>query len=370
MSREYWDFFMTIHEKWMNRALILAEKGRGYTSPNPVVGAVLIKNDTVISEGCHKKFGAPHAELIAIGKAGNNAKGATLYVNLEPCCFHGKTPPCVDAIIRSGIKEVIIGIIDPNPQVNGNGIRILEDAGIVVKVGILEKEAKTINRGFFKYIKKNRPWITLKLAITADGFIADVTGKSKWITSEPARQFVKEQRSFHDAVMVGMGTVFKDNPSLLPESTNGLIPYRIILDEVLNIPFRFKLVSDDFKKRTVILTSQKGKKEKVKQLKSAGINVLNVASDDFGWIKLPDALRSLAKFGITSVYCEGGGQVAGSLITQKVVDELQLFISPKILGEGISSFGGFMRSLDEAINLNWGEPIKLGQDIFLKGTIV
>ncbi len=361
---------MTLNEKWMNRALVLAENGRGYTSPNPVVGAVLVKNDAVIAEGYHKEFGAPHAESIAIGKAGNNAKGATLYVNLEPCSFHGKTPPCVDAIVRSGIKEVIIGMIDPNPQVNGNGIKILEDAGIFVKVGILEKEAKTINRGFIKYIKENRPWITLKLAITADGFIADVTGKSKYITSEPARQFVKRQRSLHDAIMIGMGTVFKDDPSLLPESIDGFIPYRVILDEVLNIPYRFKLVSDDFRKRTVILTSQKGKKEKVKQLENAGINILNVSSDDFGWIKFPDSFRSLAEFGITSVYCEGGGQVAGSLITQRLVDELQLFISPKILGEGISSFGGFMRSLDEAISLNWGEPIKLGQDILLKGTII
>ncbi len=360
---------MNIHEKWMKHALELAQKGRGFTSPNPMVGAVLVKNNQLIGEGYHPKFGDFHAEIEAIKNAGSEVKGSTLYVNLEPCSFHGKTPPCAREIIEAGIKDVHIAMIDPNPRVNGNGVRILEEANVKVCVGALESRARQLNRGFISVVEENRPWLTLKLAETADGYIADVSGKSKWITSAEARKFVKEQRKIHDAIMVGMGTVFKDDPGLLPGETDGFIPYRVILDDVLNIPYRFKLVSDDFKKRTVIITSQKSKEKKVEQLQKTGINVLQVNNDTLGWIRLSDAMKHLAEFGITSIYCEGGGQVAGSLIQSRLVDELQLFIAPRILGKGISSFSGFMKSLDSAIQLEWAEPRKIGTDILLRGKL-
>jgi len=369
-SRENRDFFMVMHEIWMKRALELAENGRGWTSPNPVVGAVLVKDGQIVGEGYHHVFGAPHAEIEAIHNAGENVAGSTLYVSLEPCCYFGKTPPCVDTIIRSGVHEVVVATIDPNPKVNGEGIRALRNAGISVTVGVLEGQAKESNRGFFSMIQKNRPWVTLKLGLTADGFIADVTGKSRWITSEPSRVYVKEQRLKSDAIMVGMGTVFKDDPSLLPENRTGFIPYRVILDDVLNMPFRMKLVSDEYKQRTVLVVSTGEKEEKIKQMKALGVHVIRTERNELGWIDLKAALEALAGFGITSIFCEGGGQVAGSLVSERLIDELQVFIAPKILGTGIMAFSGLMKSLDEAIQLKWNEPVRIGEDIFIKGTLV
>lgn len=360
---------MDRHQKFMQQALDLAEKGRGFTSPNPAVGAVIVKDNRIIGSGFHQHFGAPHAEVLAIEEAGTGTNGAAMYVNLEPCNHYGKTPPCVDKIIAAGIAKVYIGMIDPNPLVNGSGIRRLKEAGIEINLGILEKEARQLNRGFVHQFLKQRPWITLKMALTADGFIADVSGKSQWITNTEARQYVGEQRALHDAVMVGMGTVFKDDPTLLPARRDGYIPFRVILDELLIIPPRLKLVSDEYQRRTVILTAQKDKDRKIEQLRRSGVTILPVDSDSFGWIKLSAALRSLLDLGITSIYCEGGGQLAGSLIQEKLVDELQLLIAPKILGEGIKAFGGLMKSLDEAIQLEWQEPQKLGVDILLKGVL-
>jgi diaminohydroxyphosphoribosylaminopyrimidine deaminase/5-amino-6-(5-phosphoribosylamino)uracil reductase len=236
-------------------------------------------------------------------------------------------------------------------------------------VGILENEARDLNRGFVHLVEKQRPWITLKMGQTADGYIADVSGKSRWITSTEARKYVREQRLRHDAIMVGMGTVYKDDPGLLPDERDGFIPYRVILDDSLNIPRQMKLITDNFKNRTIILTSQLEKAKRVARLEKLGINVLPVESDSFGWVLLSDALARLGEFGITSIYCEGGSQLAGSLIQEGLVDELQLFIAPKILGEGISTFSGFMKSLDNAIHLEWTEPRKLGQDILLRGKL-
>lgn len=364
------DFFMSFHEEIMKRALILAEKGRGYTSPNPVVGAIVVKNGKIVGEGYHRKFGEPHAEIVAINNAEENAKDAVLYVNLEPCCVYGKTPPCTESIINAGIKEVYIGIIDPNPEISGLGIEKLKEVGIKVVLGILERESEKINRGFIHYTKKKRPWITLKLAVTADGFIADSSGKSKWITSKDSREFVKRERAFYDAVMVGKGTAIKDDPSLVARNENGYIPYRIVLDDSLGIPLRLKLVSDEYKGRTIIVTSEEDKEERKNSFSKSHIRVIETRKDEFGWIDLPDALRKTAEAGITSIYCEGGGQIAGSLVTQNLVNELQLLIAPKIIGKGIYSFSGFMKSLDTAVQLKWSENHKIGEDILLIGEFV
>ncbi|MCD6205628.1 MAG: bifunctional diaminohydroxyphosphoribosylaminopyrimidine deaminase/5-amino-6-(5-phosphoribosylamino)uracil reductase RibD [Candidatus Marinimicrobia bacterium] len=360
---------MDKHEKWMQQVLELAEKGRGNTSPNPMVGAVIVKDGKIIGKSYHRKFGAAHAERGAIGQAGESARGATLYVNLEPCSHEGKTPPCVDQIIKAGISEVYIGMIDPNPRVNGRGVQKLREAGINVHIGLLEKEARQLNRGFIQYMSKNRPWITLKMAQTADGYIADVSGKSQWITSSEAREYVMHQRKIHDGIMVGMGTVFKDDPGLLPANLDGFVPYRIVLDDSLRIPYRLKLVSDEFRHRTVVVTASNKKDQKIKQLTGLGIRIVHTVGDSFGWIDLTAAMKQLSEVGITSIYCEGGSQLAGSLIQLGMVDEIQLFIAPKVLGEGISTFSGFMKSLDSAIPLHWKEIKQLGPDILLRGEL-
>ncbi|MBO8130669.1 MAG: bifunctional diaminohydroxyphosphoribosylaminopyrimidine deaminase/5-amino-6-(5-phosphoribosylamino)uracil reductase RibD [Candidatus Marinimicrobia bacterium] len=358
---------MNEHEILMKKALKLAEKGRGYTSPNPVVGAVIVKKGKIISEGYHDTFGKPHAEVIALQKAGEEAFGATLYVNLEPCCFSGKTPPCTQAIINAGIKKVVVGTIDPNPRVNGKGIKILKENGIEVVVGVLEKESKEINKGFFKYITKKLPYITLKFAMTLDGFIADVSGNSKWISSDKSRILVKTKRKSYDAIMVGIGTVLKDNPELLPAEKDGFIPYRVIIDDLLNIPITARLLNDNFRKRTIIVTKNVAKNKKINELKGRGVKIVISKENDFGWIDLNDALKKLADFGITSIYCEGGSQLAGSLINENLVDEIEIFIAPKIIGKGINFVSGFCKSIDEYIKLKFTNVEKIEEDLHIIG---
>ncbi|MBN2281682.1 MAG: bifunctional diaminohydroxyphosphoribosylaminopyrimidine deaminase/5-amino-6-(5-phosphoribosylamino)uracil reductase RibD [Candidatus Marinimicrobia bacterium] len=356
-------------EKFMARAIELAQEGRGFTSPNPVVGAVVVKDDKVISEAYHEKFGELHAEALALKKAGPAARDATLYVTLEPCSHQGKTPPCTEAIIQAGIQKVFIGTRDPNPLVNGKGVTQLLEAGLDVFTGLLETECLELNRGFFKHIRSKRPWVTLKLALSTDGYIADSQGKSQWITGQEAREFVHQQRKQYDAIMVGVGTAMKDDPSLLPKDTSGYIPNRIIIDEALTIPYRLKVVNDDYRNKTIVVASSHEKEKKREELQKRKLKVVQTEADDFGWVNLDKALEQLAKEGITSIYCEGGGQLAGSLVQAGLVDELQIFIAPKILGEGIFGFSGFMKTLDKAIQLEWDEPRKLGPDILLIGRL-
>lgn len=357
-------------ETLMQHALDLAEKGRGFTSPNPMVGAVVVKDGTIVGEGYHAKFGQAHAEVVALQQAGEQACGADLFVNLEPCCFYGKTPPCVEAIIAAGIKRVYIGMVDPNPKVNGKGIAALQAAGIEVHVGIKEKAARHINRGFITLMTKNRPFLTLKLAVTADGFLADASGRSRYLTGELARSFVKQERQKHDAVAVGLGTVFKDDPGLLPADLEGFIPRRIVFDEQFNIPERMQLVTDQFRHRTLILTGEKGKEPKRHHFKGLGVEVLEVDLDEFGWIAIEATLQKLGQLGLTSIYCEGGSQLAGSFVKARLVDELQLFYAPKILGMGLRAFSGLMQSFDTAIQLQWKEFQQLGPDLLVKGEMV
>ncbi len=356
-------------EKLMQQALELAEKGRGFTSPNPVVGSIIVKDGEIISQAYHEKYGKLHAEALAIRKAGDNTKDATIYVTLEPCSHHGKTPPCTDAIIKAGIKKVVIGCLDPNPKVNGTGVKKLQEAGIEVIIGILEKECQQINRGFFKQIQTKRPWITLKLALTTDGYLADSQGKSKWITSSEARNYVHEQRKVHDAILVGLGTAFQDDPSLLPVDQSGYIPYRIVIDESLSLPYNSQIVNDKYRNRTIVVTCVKGRENKKEELRKRKITVIETSDDDFGWVNLEKAFEQLADFGINSIYCEGGGYIAGSLVKAGLVDELQIFIAPKIIGEGTFGFAGMMKTIDDAIELEWFDMQKLGPDILLKGKL-
>jgi len=360
---------MTTDQELIKRTFELAEKGRGSTSPYPIVGTVIVKNGEIIAKGWHEKFGCDHAERMALREAGKDAEEATLYVNLEPCDFEGKTPPCTDAIIEAGISKVVVSMVDPNPRVSGKGIEILRNAGIEVVSGILQEEAEELNRGFIKYMKENRPWITLKMALTTDGYIGDATGNSRWITSDGALKYVRNERSKHDGVLVGLGTVLKDDPSLLPNDRDGYIPYRIVFDENLMIPYKAKLVNGEYTDRTIIVTGEEGKQKRWNEFQKRHVTILKAEKEKMGWLDLDDAFRELADNGITSVYCEGGGRLAGSLVDSGLIDELQVFIAPKILGEGIKSFDGMKRTLDEAIRLEWDHVEKFGPDILLKGRL-
>ena len=356
-------------DKLMRRAIQLAKKGRGKVSPNPMVGCVVEKDGEIIGEGYHEKFGKAHAEVVALEKAGAEAENATLYVNLEPCNCHSKTGACTDEIIEAGINKVVTAMEDPNPEINGQGIEQLRNAGIEVDVGILEEEAKKLNRGFIKVMKEGRPWLTLKLALTTDGYIGDSTGKSKWITSNDSLKYVRDSRARHDSVMVGRGTVMKDNPSLLPNNKEKFIPYRILIDESLTIPYKVNLVNDDYTDRTIILTADDEKEKRWNEFEKRHINIVQTNRLDIGWIDLYAGLEDIAEEGVTSIYCEGGGRLAGSLIERGLVDELQIFIAPKIIGEGIKSFSGIKKPLDDAIQLQWNEVKEFGQDIMLKGKL-
>ena len=323
-------------ESYIQLALEIAKKGIGEVSPNPLVGCILVKDDRIIGAGYHEKFGENHAEVNAIENAKESLDGSTLFINLEPCSHFGKTPPCVDKIIDVKIKKVVIGTLDMNPLVSGNGVKKLKSAGIDVKVGILEKECIDLNKFFFKYITENIPYISLKAAQTLDGKIADIKGGSRWISSMQSRRFVHQLRANYDAVLVGAGTVNQDNPSLTVRLTDGRNPRRIILDSglVLNIDRRLFTRNNDHK--TILVTSRNiEKKQKVKKLESLGVKVLYARQDKNGNLNLKSVLKELAENQIASILVEGGSRVFSSFIKSGLYDDMYLFISPKIIGNGI-----------------------------------
>ncbi|GBE40448.1 riboflavin biosynthesis protein RibD [bacterium BMS3Bbin09] len=353
----------------MQRALELANKAKGRTSPNPMVGAVIVKGYRIISEGYHKKAGTPHAEIVALKKAGNKAKDATMFVTLEPCCHTDKrTPPCTKAIIASGIKKVIIATNDPNPKVSGKGIKELRKAGIETEVGILRSEAKHLNESYNKFIIKKKPFVVLKIAQSLDGKIATAKGESKWITGKTARKHVHQLRNDLDAVLVGIGTVMKDDPSLDCRLRGGRDPYRIIVDSGLRIPLKSKVLgySDN---KTIIATTNKASKRKISQINTLGAKVLVIKSKS-GMVNLKALMKELGKLDITGVMIEGGSSIASSAISSEIVDRVMFFVAPKIIGgtDSISSIGGKSPSLlGNAIKLKNLRAITIGDDILIEG---
>jgi len=322
------------------RCLELAVKGRGYVSPNPMVGCVIVKNSKVISDGCHKQFGSSHAEVNAINSAiakGINLKGSTLYVNLEPCSHYGKTPPCTDEIIKNKISEVVIGTKDPNPLVSGRGIKKLKKNGIKVTVGVLETECRETNKFFFKYVKTGLPYITLKAAQTLDGKIADLNGKSKWISSIESQKFVHDLRSLYDAVLVGNNTVELDNPELTVRHLKGRNPYRIIINKNIALNLNNKLFSDKFTDKTIIIASKEPDEFLSGIFEQRKIKVVKAKAKN-GIIDLKDAMKKIARLGITSILVEGGAFTFTEFLKQTLADEMLIFTSPKIMGKGISTF--------------------------------
>lgn len=336
-------FFSMNDHYFMKMALALAEKGRGFTSPNPMVGAVVVQDGKVVGKGWHQRVGEAHAEVNAIDDAGVHSKGATIYVTLEPCNHTGRTPPCTKKIIESGIRRVVVAMKDPNPGVIGGGMDMLQKAGIEVTPGVCEKQAEKLNEVFIKYIRTGQPYVILKIASTLDGRIATRTGDSKWVTSEAARNMVHEIRNETDAVMVGINTVKVDNPSLtarLPGRT-GRDPRRIVLDTRLSIPLDARLIHIQSDSDTMVVCGKSAPPKKKQALKEKGVTILEAGEKD-GGIDLSALMPVLGKMGITSLLIEGGSRVAQSALQARIVDKVLFFYAPKILGgdDGFPIFRG------------------------------
>ena len=323
-----------IHIAFMRRALVLAKQAKGRTSPNPLVGAVIVKAGKVVGEGYHRKAGGPHAEIDALQEAADAAKGGTLYVNLEPCCHWGRTPPCTDALIQAGIAQVYVAEVDANPKVAGKGIRQLADAGISVNVGICAEEAAQLNEVHRKYVQTGRPFVILKTAMSLDGKIATVTGESQWITSEASRQKVHEIRDEVDAILVGIGTVFCDNPTLttrLAHQRGGKDATRIVLDSRARTPTNANVFNVESSAGIIIAVTPQAPAENIAVLKKAGADVLVVPAKH-GRICFSALMEMLGAREITSVLIEGGGEVNAAAIASGVVDKVLCFIAPKLIG--------------------------------------
>jgi len=360
-----------MHLFFMRHAMNLAARARGMTSPNPLVGALVVKGGRVIAAGFHQKAGEPHAEVIALDKAGKEAKGSVLYVTLEPCTHFGKTPPCVDRIIASGIKEVVVGMVDPNPLNNGKGLNILRSRGIKVTSGVLEEELKKINAPFIKYITRGLPYVTVKTAQSLDGKIACAGGDSKWISSDRSRALAHRLRARYDAVMVGVNTVLRDNPKLDAWFSKKQ-PAKVIIDSRLSVHPEAHIFSSGGGQAIIVtLSSAPGQETSNRAALSAKAMILQV-KEKSGQINLKDALKRLARMGIINILVEGGGTLNGSLFDEGLVDKVMFFISPKIIGgkEAASPvMGKGISHMDKVIKLKEVSLKRIGEDFLVEGYI-
>lgn len=352
-------------EFYIKRAIELARKGIGHVSPNPLVGAVIVKDGTIVGKGYHQRYGEAHAEVNAIRDAGESARGATLYVNLEPCCHQGKTPPCTEAIIHAGIRRVVVGMVDPNPLVNNLGISCLRDHGIDVTAGIAAGECEELNKVFIKYMKTGLPYITIKIAQTIDGRIATQSGHSKWITSPEARTVVHRLRSENDGIVIGVRTGRLDNPSLTVRRIAGENPFRIVLDSQLSIPEDSKLLNDKFTELTIIATAS-GDVHKKERIRRYGARLWELPSSRDGYLSLTALLEKAASEKLSSLLVEGGSEVFTSFLREKLADYIAFMIAPKISGSGINAIGDLnIFKIDHSITLNKIKLERAGEDIVL-----
>lgn len=356
--------------RYMKLALELAARARGRTSPNPMVGAVVVKEGKIIGQGYHLKAGTPHAEIHALNEAGKAAAGSTLYVTLEPCCHYGRTGPCTGAIINAGVSRVVTAMGDPNPLVAGEGIRLLRSAGIEVTAGVLEEEARVLNEVFVKYITTGRPYVIAKAAVSLDGKIATRSGKSKWITGAEARAYGRQLRDWYDAIMVGIGTVLADDPALttrLPDG-GGRDPVRIILDSRSGIPLNARVLTQESEAPTIIAVTAQAPPEKLEGLRKNGVEALIV--NEGPQVDLAELMRLLGERGITSVLLEGGAMVHGSAFSAQIVDKVAWFIAPKIIGgrDAPGPVGGMgADSPADAAVLERVKISHLGADLLVEG---
>lgn len=351
------------HADYMELALRLAEAGIGQTSPNPVVGCVIVNNGEIVGIGAHLKAGEPHAEVHAVRMAGDRAEGATVYVTLEPCSHYGRTPPCADLLVEKRVARVFIATSDPNPKVSGQGIEKLRSANIQVEIGLLKERADALNEKFFHYVSTGTPFITLKSAVSLDGKTATETGESQWITGESARRDVHRYRAEHDAILVGVNTVIADNPSLTTRlSGGGKNPIRIVLDHNLRIPRDAKVLTDG-EAETWIITTSAAAAEKGKNYESDSVKLLTLPSEQ---IEIQPLLAKLGSEEITSLFVEGGATVNGSFLRARAVQQVITYIAPKLLGGGAAptSFEGEgIGKLTDAVGLSFVSVEKIGGDI-------
>jgi len=356
----------------MQKAIALARKGSFKVSPNPQVGCLLVKKGEIISRGYHRHFGGAHAEINSLRKAGVKAKGSTMYVNLEPCCHYGKTPPCTEAIIKAGVKEVFVGMVDPNPLVNGKGLRELKAGGVKVKLGLLEEECRKLNEYYIKYITQRLPFVVLKSAMSLDGKIATPSGDSKWITSRVSRKYVRTLRSQMDAILVGINTVLRDNPRLM-SSHSGKKPVRVVVDSHLRIPLNARVLNS--RAPTIVASRREADEKRIRSLEARGVEVIRTPkwkTHPHRGLDLKYLMKKLAAKGITSVLIEGGGKISASALEMGLVDKVLFFIAPKIVGgersitpvegEGVDRIG-------KAIKLKDIRVRRFGEDFLFEGYV-
>ena len=369
------DFFMQKKEEYMRRALELARKGEGHTSPNPMVGCVVVKDGRIISEGYHEKYGEFHAERNALTRCTEDTAGADLYVTLEPCCHQGKTPPCTDIIIEKKIARVFVGSMDSNPLVAGKGVQILRDHGIYVETGILDAECRKLNEVFYHYIATKTPFVVMKYAMTLDGKIACATGDSKWVTGEIARTQVHRMRGRYRGIMVGIGTVLADDPMLNCRVEGGVDPVRIICDSNLHIPTESQIVKTASDIETIVACSQEAleserKQEKIRRLKEAGIQV--IGTEGAHGVNLVELMKMLGGQNIDSILLEGGGTLNASALEDGIVNKVYAYIAGKLIGgmDARSPVEGMgIDRMADAITLQNMEIEKLGDDFCIVGYV-
>ena len=347
--------------KFIRECFKHAEKGKGNVSPNPLVGAVLVKNGKIIGKGYHKKYGEAHAEVNAIKNSKVNVAGSTLYCNLEPCCHKNKqTPPCVPLIIKKKVKRVVISNLDPNKDVNGKGVRQLRAAGIEVTTGVLENEGRVLNKFYFKYAKEKLPFITLKIAQSSNGKISLSKKEQIWLTGKKSVEYVHKLRSEYDAVLVGAGTIKTDNALLTVRKVKGRNPIRIIIDGKLSIPLNSKVIDCSDPQKTIIITSNTLSERKIKQLSAKGIKLFKFKTSSKDQIDLKSILKLLAKQKITSALVEGGSEIFTQFLDKNLFDEIIVLQTPKILGRGIGAF-----NLEKMKRIQLLGAEKIGEDVKL-----
>jgi diaminohydroxyphosphoribosylaminopyrimidine deaminase / 5-amino-6-(5-phosphoribosylamino)uracil reductase len=355
-----------IDEYFMRIALRLARKGEGCVSPNPLVGAIIVREGRILAEGYHRRYGENHAEINAIENAMEPIEGATFYITLEPCSHYGRTPPCVDALISCRPGRVVVGTTDPNPKVSGKGIETLKGHGIETKVGVLADACRQLNEVFFKYIRTGTPFVTVKYAQTVDGRIATATGHSRWISSPASLRFAHRLRSVHDAILVGSGTVLNDNPELTCRLIRGRNPLRIVVDSRLRSSPEATIYHESKGVRTIAVTTSLAPAERRQLFETKGIEVLEMGEDKAGRVDLRELLTALGRREISSLLVEGGAAVITTFLKEKLADRLIVIIAPKITGEGLNAVGDLgIRRMDDAIHLFFRKIRCKGDDLII-----
>lgn len=360
-----------IDERYMSIALELAEKGRGRVEPNPMVGAVLVKNGDILGKGYHRAFGEAHAEIHAINEGGVNCKGATLYISMEPCAHYGKTAPCADAIIGAGIRRVVTAVIDPNPITSGKGIQKLKEAGIEIKTGVLEAQSKKLNAPFFKLMQEGLPYVILKWAMSLDGKIATYTGDSQWISSEESREYVHQVRGQMDGIMVGINTVLRDDPLLTCRIEGGRNPKRIIVDSNALLPLDSRLLKTVHEGEIIVAVNKNAPHKRIERLEQFGCKIIQTRGDN-GRVDLQELFQRLGEMKLTNILVEGGGRIITSIIEEHLVDKIIVFIAPMIIGgmdAKIPVMGKGVDKVREAVEINDVTVKRFSNDTVIEGTL-